>query len=114
MYDPSKSNLSAAALEKFLKQPTTASIKEVPGIGKKSAEILEEEGIISIADILKKKKMLRDFYNYLRSKLKGVNRHRIFHALEEYENDDEGLLGENANPSLIEDLKEADKRCLIC
>ena len=78
MYDPSKSNLSAAALDKFLKQPTTASIIEVPGIGKTSAEILNKEGIINIADILKKKKMLRDFYMYLRSKLKGVNRHKIF------------------------------------
>ena len=113
MYDPTKSNLSAAALEKFLKTPTTASIIEVPGVGKKSAEILNKEGIINIADLLKQKKMLRDFFDYLRSKLKGVNRHRIFHALEEYENEDEGLLGENDNPSLIEDLKEADKRCLI-
>lgn len=112
MYDPSKSNLSAAALGKFLKTPTTASVIEVPGIGKKSAEILKKEGIINVADILKKKKMFRDFYKYLKLKLKGVNRHKIFHALEEYEND-EGLLGENANPSLIEDLKEADKRCLI-
>jgi len=113
MYDPDKSNLSAEAMRRFLETPSTASVLKVPGIGKKSVEILKAEGIINIEDLLKQKKMLDNFFQYLKEKLKGVNRHRIFHALEEYENENNTLLGEDNDPSLIEDLKDADKRCLI-
>lgn len=113
MYNPEKSNISAATMRRFLETPSTASVLEVPGIGKKSAEILKKEGIINIEDLLKQKNMFDNFFEYLKLKLKGVNRHRIFYALDEYEKEDESLLGENSNPSLIEDLKDADKRCLI-
>lgn len=113
MYDPNKSNINAETMRRFLETPSTASVLKVPGIGQKSGEILKEEGIINIEDLLKQKKMFKNFFEYLTSKLKGVNRHRIFHALEEYENENETLLGEDNDPSLIEDLKDADKRCLI-
>ena len=113
MYDPNKSNLSAEIMRRFLETPSTASVLKVPGIGQKSVEILKTEGIINIEDLLKQKKMLRDFFQYLKLKLKGVNRHKIYNALETYENENEILLGEDNNPSLIEDLKDTDKRCLI-
>lgn len=115
MYDPLKSNISASALRQFLATPSTASVTSVPGIGKKSAEILKDEGIINIEDLLQQKKMIRDFFQYLRLKLKGVNRHRIFYALDEYETDieNDNLLGENSDPALIEDLRQAEKKCVI-
>ena len=79
MYDPSKSQISAASLEQFLQTPSTASVLKVPGIGKKSAAILEEEGIRSIEVLLQQKtKMFDSFFDYLKKKLKGVNRHRIY------------------------------------
>ena len=113
MYDPSKSQISAASLEQFLQTPSTASVLKVPGIGKKSAAILEEEGIRSIEDLLQQKtKMFDRFFEYLKKKLKGVNRHRIYYALERYDEDDY-LLGEEAEPSLIRELEQADQKCTI-
>tara|TARA_B100000963_G_scaffold343679_1_gene345765 strand:- start:4164 stop:4508 length:345 start_codon:yes stop_codon:yes gene_type:complete len=113
MYDPRKSHISAATLEQFLQTPSTASVLKVPGIGKKSATILEEEGIHSIDDLLQKKtNMFDSFFDYLKKKLKGVNRHRIYYALERYDEDD-NLLGEDAQPSLITELEQADQKCTI-
>ena len=113
MYDPRKSHLSAATLEQFLQTPSTASILKVPGICKKSATILEEEGIHSIDDLLKKKSSMFDgFFDYLKKKLKGVNRHRIYYALQRYDEDDE-LLGKDSQPSLITELEQADQKCTI-
>ena len=113
MYQPEKSNISAETMRRFLETPSHASVMEVPGVGAKSAEVLKAEGIINIEDLLKQKKMFDNFFKYLKSKLKGVNRHKILYALNEYEKEDGLLLGESSNPPLVEELELADKRCLI-
>ena len=113
MYQPEKSNISAETMRRFLETPSHASVMEVPGVGAKSAEVLKAEGIINIEDLLKQKKMFDNFFKYLKSKLKGVNRHKILYALTEYEKEDGLLSGESSDPPLVEELEHADSQCLI-
>ena len=84
-YHPSNSTTSSAGLASWLKSPITGDIKQVPGVGPRSAEKLREAGITSTEGLIGKFLMMKDqdtapvehcerFYLYLRSV--GVNAHR--------------------------------------
>ena len=111
--DEAKSRVSAQSLAAFLACQPSADLLTVPGIGPKSKAILEKEGISCIEDLVKLEMPL---FEYLKSILPNVNVHSIVFSVKNYRKKDkeqEPILGEDFEPSLIDDLEESKKRCCI-
>lgn len=111
-YDKQKSHLSDLKKIEFEANTTSTSpIEQIPGIGEKTKQAMQNKNIHTIDDLVNS--IQNDFKKLNLITPPRVNSHKIFDAIESYREQTSHIQHQHENTTNIQELVKIQQKCTI-